>query len=491
MLESIKNLEEKIYEVFDKEDIPYMNKSVNYEDAADDYFRLTFIFCPKEFQEKYNLLEKAVRDIYSNKNYRINVNAGSDVYFYKTKITVNKDQGWINLGIDRGRDITIDNKGVKYYSPNYSEVCKIYHYLGSSKVFYKTPLTLKMISSRMAHLSKPIQEFLFSFLDSIIDETSTSKKLFRDLKDELISGRLLVPIKFDVFLENEIGSKKALIEKSYKVKYYIPKSVNKRPLYDTYYKMQILNKVKESEHNKIWNWTLSDATIEKYFGDSLKNKSDKCKCVYERYLIDNNDVLSLNKISPSIKRLLTKKLGMSEYLSDGATEDEIDFLNENISMEMKQILEDTVRMIYDIEKYFNLNISSFSKLYERHDQLIYAYLAKANKGSLIIPKDSGFEKLELPKKYELIKTTRRLNAESKIQQHCVASYKDKINKGVCVIYSTIYEGDRYTIEIRKKKVRKGKVVFYASQIQGKRNVKVIPCELREELNQLLSQCNEG
>lgn len=58
MLESIKNLEEKIYEVFDKEDIPYMNKSVNYEDAADDYFRLTFIFCPKEFQEKYNLLEK-------------------------------------------------------------------------------------------------------------------------------------------------------------------------------------------------------------------------------------------------------------------------------------------------------------------------------------------------------------------------------------------------------------------------------------------------
>lgn len=88
----------------------------------------------------------------------------------------------------------------------------------------------------------------------------------------------------------------------------------------------------------------------------------------------------------------------------------------------------------------------------RYRDNVYSTKAKPFK----IKKDTVFKKLikHMPKEYELIKTSKRLSEEGKQQHNCVAGYADRIKKDECMIYSTVYEGKRYTIEINVTKDRR-------------------------------------
>jgi len=50
---------------------------------------------------------------------------------------------------------------------------------------------------------------------------------------------------------------------------------------------------------------------------------------------------------------------------------------------------------------------------------------------------------------EVITTVDRLVHEGAIQHHCVGSYANSINAGRCLIYSILYDGNRYTLEVNR------------------------------------------
>lgn len=75
-----------------------------------------------------------------------------------------------------------------------------------------------------------------------------------------------------------------------------------------------------------------------------------------------------------------------------------------------------------------------------------------------------FNKLSLGSDYKIIEDTYSLFLEGEIQNHCVYSYRNKIDSGKCVIYTTDYENKKYTIEITKNNRN-----FVLEQIKGKYN----------------------
>ena len=144
------------------------------------------------------------------------------------------------------------------------------------------------------------------------------------------------------------------------------------------------------------------------------------------------------------------------------------------------IVEDFIRMTFDYAKpkIFNLDIKSYRRLVEEHDKLSNRLREKKTPVIKIL-KDSRFKKLKLPKDFEEIKTKNRIVEESRIQHHCVWSYADKINRDQCRIYSIVREGERYTLEVVR---RKGK--FVLNQLLGKFN-QLPPKNLESEVCQLL------
>lgn len=102
-----------------------------------------------------------------------------------------------------------------------------------------------------------------------------------------------------------------------------------------------------------------------------------------------------------------------------------------------------------------------------------------------VPKESKFKKLRklLPKEFEWIKSRPRLIQETVMQNHCVWSYAEKINKDTCAIYSFIYkpENTRYTIEFTFKN-DKYKII----QIKSKSNHNVT-IEAKEYIMKFLNK----
>ena len=62
--------------------------------------------------------------------------------------------------------------------------------------------------------------------------------------------------------------------------------------------------------------------------------------------------------------------------------------------------------------------------------------------------------LSLPKEFNRITTKKALYHEGQINDNCVGTYLDRINKGKCIIYSADISGEHLTIEIafRKRKI---------------------------------------
>lgn len=84
---------------------------------------------------------------------------------------------------------------------------------------------------------------------------------------------------------------------------------------------------------------------------------------------------------------------------------------------------------------------------------------------------------------KLITDEKELYYEGVIQENCVHSYVEEIESGICGIFSGIYKGRRYTVEI----VRKGKL-FECGQCLGRKNENDFSAsELKRKIETVLSR----
>lgn len=118
---------------------------------------------------------------------------------------------------------------------------------------------------------------------------------------------------------------------------------------------------------------------------------------------------------------------------------------ENLNEE--RLISDALREEYEIKK---IQLNPINQTINEHNAR--QGTQKDQKVKVSIKKNTKFKSLieNMPSEFELIDTEKRLIKESNMQHNCVADYADDINNDVCMIYSTVYENERHTIEIRKE-----------------------------------------
>lgn len=140
----------------------------------------------------------------------------------------------------------------------------------------------------------------------------------------------------------------------------------------------------------------------------------------------------------------------------------------------KSIFYDYIDMVISSKYKFNLDIATLKKLHKEHDKVAEIYAIKRyKKEKLEIKETNPFLQLILPKEFKMIKTKAELFQEGKINKNCVFSYITSINKEKCIIYTTLYEGRKYTIEFKRRRDK-----FILAQIEGFHHSKA-PKELIE------------
>ena len=126
----------------------------------------------------------------------------------------------------------------------------------------------------------------------------------------------------------------------------------------------------------------------------------------------------------------------------------------NIDIDVyRKTIEDFFDMSVKLRRRIPLNINSMSKLTRLHDEYAGELLRKSVKGKRIKlhEKYTPLVKIlqEKYRRYEVITKASRLAFEGEEQHNCVYSYLESIERGICLICSMVYDGRRFTIEIRK------------------------------------------
>lgn len=396
----------------------------------------------------------AIETLYTNFDFSIIENfpyscSMQDVsYKVETAYRMNDDgDGSINIRFKRNNAVVYDKdiKTIKFVykgsSNPYEELIifdnfKIYRKIKSKKN------SIRLIHADLNYISKIKNSYTsygWSTIRVILDSFSKSNPLFRDICSEFEDGNIYLPITLNEIWE--CGSKKDLIERHCK-NYDIPKSINKYPLSFGYIYVKSQRYCNKEEHQKLL-------------------------CVKDEFIYN----LSKDGIYVQVRKLYS--LYYLKKLECSYTED---FTN---------IIEDYIYMIWQYGKHrkFNLKIKSRKRLLQEHDDISNK---KAMKSTPVIkiPKDSKFNKIKLPKTYERIKTRNRLFNETIMQNNCVWSYADRINKDKSAIYSTIYKDTRYTIEIIK-----GKKGFIINQVYGPCNTRA-PKELVKDIITYIEKANK-
>jgi hypothetical protein len=131
------------------------------------------------------------------------------------------------------------------------------------------------------------------------------------------------------------------------------------------------------------------------------------------------------------------------------------------------------------ERALSLKITSLKRWQEEHQRKSRLRMLKgvANIKTADVYRNA-LEGLEY--EYELINDKERLIQESLEMSHCVATYANKINSGQCGIFSIMYEGNRYTLEVCKS----DESMLYANQLKGKYNA-LAPHKLEHDIKNLL------
>ncbi|WP_338631640.1 PcfJ domain-containing protein [Clostridium baratii] len=305
-----------------------------------------------------------------------------------------------------------------------------------------------MLPLTFSTLSKILKSFEIRFIENIflssikimLDFISKDKVFSKEIFDEYLENRFYIPIRI-----NDVSScynKRNLIQLYFK-RENIPKAINKFSLLKGYLLMKCRKYVKDTEFQKLY--IIKDLDFTQLSVTVKESVIDFFTTYYEH-------------------TLGLKEIDEMSYDDDGYGD---------------QLIRDYIRMtLMSDNRILNLKIKSYRRLCEEHNKISIKLRQKETK-TIKIPKESKFKNLKLPKEFEEIKTKKRIVEESIKQNNCVWSYADDINKDKCRIYSTMYEGKRYTLEIRKRRNK-----FVLAQLYGVCN-SYAPEELELKIKSML------
>ena len=282
------------------------------------------------------------------------------------------------------------------------------------------PTSLKDISKAIyvftLNSSNGLDDNINNCMNLIYEFFSSKHKLFKDILEENKNNLLNVNIKVnDIWKCNTKLELLNLYFKNAK----IPKSFNKLRLQTGYMILKVNKYVNEKEIQKLY---ILDDKIDFEYKVSMKEQIVKFLALYYKTVLNYS-------------------------------EDDIFYICDYVRM----------AIYYSKSKKVNLKIKSIKRIYEEHDKITKEMYEKETP-TIKIKKDSKFKNLKLSEEFEKITTKKRLIQETRQQKHCVWSYGKEINNDNCMIYSTIFNRKRYTLEIRKKRNK-----YILAQIQGFKN----------------------
>ena len=278
--------------------------------------------------------------------------------------------------------------------------------------------------SELTYYGKKIN---LTVVNSIYEYFSKEHMLFKDIHRESSKDLIFLPIKInDIWNYN---SKLEMLKGCIK-SVELPNTMNKFDLQSSYLLAKCKKYVSDKEWQKLY---ILNGNIN--FSKKLKIHEQITNCFYLYYKIkcEQNGEL---------------------------TEDEIGYINDYIYMIWE----------YSKPKIFDLRLNNIESIKKAHDKAVKEmYISKTP--NIKINKNSKFKNLNLGEEFELIKTRKRLIEETINQSHCIWSRGVDINNDDCMVYSTVYNGKRYTLEISVS--RKS---FYLREIRGFANSSA-PAEL--------------
>lgn len=278
--------------------------------------------------------------------------------------------------------------------------------------------------------------------------------LWRDLDNEMLK-KLHKPIE-EV---TNYQTKHTLLE--YMFKKESPNNLNRLEFDDIFGFMGLIKYIDESDYQKFYEFILK-RTIE-----DRKNENE----------LEKTGTGFYREISVTRKKMEIIDL-LAMYIFKQLK------IDQSISKEMRKayIVRDYINMCISEKKKVNLKIKSYKRILREHDDLSLKITLKIYKKKMTI--SDKYKALKLSKEFILLKTTKDIAKEGTVQKHCVVSYLDKVNRGRCVIYTTIYKKEKYTLEICLNKAK-----YTLEQIKGFRNCEA-PEELVEKIEQELKTINE-
>lgn len=124
------------------------------------------------------------------------------------------------------------------------------------------------------------------------------------------------------------------------------------------------------------------------------------------------------------------------------------------------LVEDWMTDHYEMDKKLSLKITSEKRMRDEHNKLSRARILK---GIKYVKMDKLYKDLfkDFAIPVEEVDNKKRLLQESIEQEHCVATYADRINRGECGIFSMVFKDIRYTLEVNR--------FLNMVQLQGFRN----------------------
>lgn len=374
------------------DDVDYFNKYLWIEVVEN---RLSFL---KDLDFFHPLTEDV-------ENLKVTLNNPSPVYYiklvYNTKMPCCSS---VKIMLYSPYTVTCFDCGKLNYNYCRKNVVEIFNnlvpYATNSKTTKRYPINLKTLFNTFS--SSPID-----MCDVLLEYYSQKSFVFRDVLLDYRNGiRIIPPITIDEM--RAAHNKRELIEKHLKCCTF--KRDNTLPLSVSYY----IHKIeKHIEKNYLQELYRSDGCVSFCKSRNVLSEINRVETIFKYYFKDrfNNEI----KDCP-------------------------DCLHN---------IEDYISMCLTMKHKIKININSLKAFQKEHDKVSDEFFVKNVKNipTFKIPK-TRLSKLKLPSEYVLIRNKKLLIQEAIRMHNCVASYASKIEKGKCLIYTTLYEDKRYTIEIR-------------------------------------------
>lgn len=325
---------------------------------------------------------------------------------------------YIDIGVFDGFEL-FKEKGEQFITKMYNKI-----FFDSDYDLNLGHLIRKKGSSGTTAVSKKLQlKDLTKFKDGIrkiviknyLEYLGETNYFIKDILKDYISNPVKISVPIDFKLLENAKNKKHLLEIKTR-KQGLFNRFNKISLNFSYTILKVLKHINEKELNKI---------------------------ISKEILIDGSE---REKINEFFLKYYKKQITDFDY-EDGYYE---------------TIVYDYIDMTRQLKRKFNLDITTMKKLYKEHDRVAEIQrVKKYKKMELKIKPSNPFLQLELPPEFKMLETKEEFFKEGKENNNCVFSYIPLVNEEKCIIYTTLYQKKKYTIEIGKKRTQ-----FVLRQIKG-------------------------